>query len=189
MATNIYEIDPITDPRWPTLLTQNSRASVFHTPDWLRALQKTYGYDPVVFSTSNGEALSNGVAFCRVNSWLTGKRLVSLPFSDHCQPLANWCELEAILQHVEDNCHTEMWKYVELRPRADILECGHAFTVSESFAFHVIDLKQELSDIYRAFHESCVRRKIKRGEREGLTYESGRSVSLLNKFHDLLVLT
>ena len=33
------------------------------------------------------EPLENGFLFCRVESWLTGRRLVSLPFSDHCEPL------------------------------------------------------------------------------------------------------
>ncbi len=31
--------------------------------------------------------LTDGVVFCEVDSWLTGRRLVSLPFSDHCEPL------------------------------------------------------------------------------------------------------
>jgi lipid II:glycine glycyltransferase (peptidoglycan interpeptide bridge formation enzyme) len=38
-------------------------------------------------------------------------------------------------------------------------------------------------------HDSCVRRKIKRAEREGLTYEVGRSEELLQKFRQLLFLT
>jgi hypothetical protein len=27
------------------------------------------------------------LVFCRVRSWLTGRRSISLPFSDHCEPL------------------------------------------------------------------------------------------------------
>ena len=55
---------------------------------WLRALQKTYGYEPIAFTLSApSEALKSALVFCIVRSWLTGKRLVSLPFSDHCEPL------------------------------------------------------------------------------------------------------
>ena len=39
------------------------------------------------------------------------------------------------------------------------------------------------------FHDSCIRRKIKRAERENLSYESGRSNDLLEKFRSLLLLT
>ena len=86
----VYEIDPLCDPRWPEFLQNNPRASVFHTPGWLRALKRTYGYEPVVYTTTPATVeLTNGWVFCRVFSWLTGRRLVSLPFSDHCEPLVD----------------------------------------------------------------------------------------------------
>ncbi len=84
----VYLVDPLRDRRWPDFLRRHPGATVFHAPGWLLALQKTYGYEPVVFTTSRpGGELANGWAFCQVRSWLTGRRLVSLPFSDHCQPL------------------------------------------------------------------------------------------------------
>jgi lipid II:glycine glycyltransferase (peptidoglycan interpeptide bridge formation enzyme) len=63
------------------------------------------------------------------------------------------------------------------------------FKKSETFGFHRIDLKPDLSAIYRGFHDSCIRRRIKRAEREGLSYETGRSEELLQKFSYLLLLT
>src|SRR4030095_16686199 len=92
-------LDPLKDPRWDTFLFEHPSASVFHTRGWLEALSRTYGYKPVAFVTSSqGEKLTNGIVFCRVNSWLTGHRLVSLPFSDHCQPLVgNKRELQVLL--------------------------------------------------------------------------------------------
>src|SRR5216683_3051172 len=89
-ATNVHEIDPLGDPRWDQLVENHPKASVFHSANWLRALQSAYDYDPVVLTTSPpGVALSNGLVFCRIKSWLTGRRLVSLPFSDHCEPLVS----------------------------------------------------------------------------------------------------
>src|SRR5206468_3003538 len=85
----VCRIDPLSDPRWPAFLQRHPDASIFHTPGWLEALRRTYGYEPVVYTTCKpGQELINGIPFCRINSWLTGRRLVSLPFSDHCQPLA-----------------------------------------------------------------------------------------------------
>ncbi len=84
----VYAIDPLHDARWPEFVCRHPNASVFHTRGWLRALQTTYGYEPVVFTTSApDEGLTNALLFCVVRSWLTGSRLVSLPFSDHCEPL------------------------------------------------------------------------------------------------------
>ena len=95
----VFQLDPLTDKRWPELLRQHPRASVFHTQGWLEALRRTYGYTPILFATSPpDEALANGMVFCKVDSWVTGKRLVSLPFSDHSEPqVNNEKELLAIL--------------------------------------------------------------------------------------------
>src|SRR5579862_5526560 len=77
-----YQLDPTQDPRWTELVGRHPKASVFHTVGWLKALRCTYGYEPVAFTTSPPSGgLKNGIVFCRINSWLTGKRLVSLPFS------------------------------------------------------------------------------------------------------------
>ncbi|MGH9220750.1 MAG: hypothetical protein ACRD1W_15700, partial [Vicinamibacterales bacterium] len=78
--------DPIEDPRWSELLEHHSAASIFHSPGWLNALRQTYGYQPFVVTTSTGSILENGLVACEVKGWAS-RRLVSLPFSDHCDPL------------------------------------------------------------------------------------------------------
>jgi CelD/BcsL family acetyltransferase involved in cellulose biosynthesis len=186
----IHKLDPLTDIRWPEFLARDPRSSAFHSPEWLRALKDTYGYTPIVFTTTGTGELQNGVVFCEVRSWLTGNRLISLPFSDHCQPLADREELSAILHSLSDYRNGTKCKYIELRPAlgAD-LDGQSGLNVTESFTLHVIDLRPQLEQIYRRFHDSCVRRKIKRAERENLTLESGNTTDLLGKFRHLQLLT
>ena len=95
---SVYKIDPLSDPRWPEFLQRHPDAAIFHTPAWLEALRRTYGYEAVVYTASNpGSDLTNGIPFCRINSWLTGRRLVSLPFSDHCQQMIARSEREDLI--------------------------------------------------------------------------------------------
>jgi hypothetical protein len=189
----VYEFDPLHDERWVKFLLRHPESSVFHSVAWLSALQATYGYEPIVFTTTAPDApeLLNGVVFCRVKSWLTGNRLVSLPFSDHCEPLARDKDLHAIVGAVHSRRQSDHCKYIELRPLSaePVAEYSRTLGVSESFKFHSIDLRPDLGQIYRKFHDSCVRRKIKRAERENLTLESGNSSALLDKFRHLLLLT
>jgi lipid II:glycine glycyltransferase (peptidoglycan interpeptide bridge formation enzyme) len=187
----VYGLNPLTDPRWPVFVTQHPDASAFHSREWLDAIRRTYGYEPVAFTTSSGEALSNAMVFCEVRSWLTGRRLVSLPFSDHCQPLAAGRELSAILQYLTRERHARRQKYVEIRSVGKNACCDAetSFVKSNAFCFHTIDLRPELKTIYSGFHDSCIRRKIKRAEKEKLVYETGRSEELLKKFRHLLLLT
>src|SRR5580704_14198423 len=187
----VYEFDPLTDPRWPRFLDQHPEATAFHSPKWLAAIQKTYGYEPVAFTTSSDAGLDNAMVFCRINSWMTGRRLVSLPFSDHCRPLADGDDLAAILRHISGQRRFRGEKYVELRAMENDFEFGSdaEFSSSNTYHFHTIDLRPDLKSIYSRFHDSCIRRKIKRAERENLVYESGRSRELLEAFRRLLFLT
>lgn len=187
----MYKINPLTDPRWPKFVAGHPDASIFHTREWLSVLHLTYGYEPVAFTTHNDTDLANAVVFCEVQSWLTGRRLVSLPFSDHCQPLADAASLKEILHYLHKQRENQQLKYIELRPVLSdrTLDAQDQFTSSERFCFHTIDLRPDVDTIYKAFHNNCVRRKIKRAEREELLYESGRSDELLRKFRHLLLLT
>ena len=113
-----YQLDPIQDPRWAHLVQTHCKASVFHTVAWLRALRRTYGYEPVAFTTSPPTSeLKNGIVFCRVHSWLTGRRLVSLPFSDHCEPLCDSAEdVNFLIRYVQTALEHGDWKYLQVRP-------------------------------------------------------------------------
>src|SRR6266849_3544905 len=117
--TAIYSLDPLRDPRWAVLSEKHPDASVFHTPGWLEALRRTYGYEPVAYTTASpGTDLTNGVVLCRIRSLVTGRRLVSLPFTDHCEPLTERPEdLESLLHFLESRRTEEGWKYIEIRPR------------------------------------------------------------------------
>ncbi len=187
----VYIIDPLTDPRWPDLLKIHPDASVFHTPNWLHALQNTYGYEPVVFTTSApNEQMTNGIVFCRINSWLTGKRLVSLPFSDHCQPLVNSPqELESLLTEAKSYIKKCGQKYLELRPidfqTSECIDLGRA----EEFYFHSIDLTSGLDEISVRLHTTAVKQMITRAQRENLVYSEGRDDRHLDMFYRLLLVT
>jgi CelD/BcsL family acetyltransferase involved in cellulose biosynthesis len=138
-----------------------------------------------------GAEIEEAAVFCRIESRLTGRRLVSLPFSDHCQPLATGAGLRAIFAHAGEQQQQMRFRYIEMRPLTcdpSILD-GAAFGVSQSFAFHSIDLSPELPVLFKRMHDTSVRQRIKRAEREGLTYEVGRSEELLKKFRQLLFLT
>lgn len=89
----VYTINPLEDKRWAELSERHPHASIFHTTGWLEALRQTYGYGSIVYTTTPpGTALTNGMVFCRISSWLTGRRMVSLPFADHCEPLVDSVE-------------------------------------------------------------------------------------------------
>jgi CelD/BcsL family acetyltransferase involved in cellulose biosynthesis len=190
VATNVYEIDPLCDPRWADLVESHPRASVFHSTNWLRALQAVYEYEPVAITTCHPELpLTNGLVFCRVKSWLTGRRLVSLPFSDHCDPLINSPdELDEILLGMEQYVD-EGWRYIETRPGSWQPSSRTKLSKSLTYRLHLLDLRRSKEELFRSFHKDCVQRKIRRAQREKLRYEQGSSEVLLREFYRLFVMT
>jgi len=188
----IDALNPLTDSRWEEFVQAHPSSSVFHTSAWLKALRVTYGYESVVFTTSpQGARLTNGLVFCRVSSWLTGRRLVSLPFADHCDPLLEGAEdSKEVLGFLRHSMKAENWKYIELRPRPSkvLAEIAYAEKGS-SFCFHVLDLSPALDDLFERLQKSSIQRMIRRAEREGLSCEEGRSESLLEKFYRLMLMT
>ena len=176
--TGVFAIDPLRDARWPELIARHPNASVFHTCGWLGTLQATYGYEPVALTTSApNEHLTNAILFCAVRSWLTGSRFVSLPFSDHCEPLIECAEqFGTLCAHAEvteskgtvEVCGTTFgeplpWIWQGVQPRQYLLPSIGWIFVRVSSALH------------NGFHKDCIQRKIRRAERESLTYEAGRA--------------
>lgn len=190
-AARAFEIDPLHDPRWAALVDSHPRASVFHSPNWLQALRTVYGYKPFVVTTCPpGARLTNGLVFCRIKSWLTGQRLVSLPFSDHCEPLVDSSgELDDMLLYMRQNVDKHRWKRIEIRP-ISLEPSGHTkLARSVTYCFHRVDLRRSAQELFRSFNKDSVQRRIRRAERENLKYEEGTSENLLQEFYRLLVMT
>jgi hypothetical protein len=142
-----------------------------------------------ITTTPPGSELVNGIAFCRVRSWLTGNRLVSLPFSDHCEPLLNsQAELDCLLSGLRYDPQHRDARYIEIRPMTSRFGAHEAFTKLEEFRLHRIDLMPSPDALFNRFHKN-IQRNIRRAEGQLLRYKKGTSEMLLEHFRRLLTLT
>ena len=187
----IETLDPLLDPRWDKLVSSHPHATVFHTTGWLKALAKTYGYRPVALTSAGaGERLSDGVVFCEVRSRFTGARLISLPFSDHAQPLLNGGDgFAKMKQWMEAACSRGQWKYFELRPNICEMDPGSHLVATESFWLHTLDLAPSIEKLFSNLHKSCIQRRIRHAEHEHLTYERSCTDRLIDDFYSLTLIT
>ena len=190
----VYQINPLTDVRWQQFTQRHPRASIFHSSGWLRALQLTYGYEPVAYTLSApGTELTSAFVFSSVRSWATGRRLVSLPFSDHCEPLVDRDEdATEILNQISREASKSSYRFVEIRPQVSMAEVqgsDSSFGVSDTFILHRVDVRPTSEQLFRSFHKDCVQRKIRRAEKERLEYREGRSPELVDIFFELMLQT
>jgi Acetyltransferase (GNAT) domain len=191
VTMKLYTLDPLLDARWDDLVVSHPRASVFHHSGWLRALAKTYGYGTVALTTTPpGEPLRDGLVFCEIKSWITGSRLVSLPFSDHADLLSNE-EVGSfdLREWVLAAFSSHRWRYIELRPVRWRPRTDSALAASQSFWVHTLNLEPSLDRLFRNLHKSCIQRRVRRAEGERLSYERCRSQDALDDFYRLLMIT
>ena len=185
----MYSFDPLSDSRWLEFVQHHPHSSVFHSRAWIEAIHHSYGYQPIAFTTSPcGADLQNAVVFCLIDSWLTGRRLVSLPFSDHCEPLLD-SESDMLLigDMLLQELRRQRLSYMELRPLN--VPIGPGLRCSGTYCLHRLDLAPSLDVLYGNLHKNSTQRKIRRAERERLEYLEGRSDSFLDTFYRLWIHT
>jgi lipid II:glycine glycyltransferase (peptidoglycan interpeptide bridge formation enzyme) len=188
----VTRIDPLSDPRWQRFVDRHPQAGIFHTSSWLEALHRTYGYDAVAYAViGEDQEVISGIPFCRISSLITGRRMVSLPFSDHCQPLIDDGDhLRLLLSTIDADVAHDNMKFFELRPlELDYSQLGPASLAKNHEAvIHRLNLSRSRDEIMKGLNKSNVLRKL-RNERADLRMEEGRAQSLLDQFYSLLLLT
>ena len=118
-----------------------------------------------------------------VNSWLTGRRGVSLPFTDECAPLCADADAFAeIYREAVDHGRSRGWKHLEIRGGYPLFSGAPA---SSSFLGHSLDLRPGAAALFAGV-DSSGRRAIRKAERTGLTIEFSRELSAVRDFHSLL---
>jgi hypothetical protein len=102
------------------MLLRTPGATFFHSSAWAGVLSESYGYKPFYFTVMEGDRLRALVPLMEVNSFLTGKRGVSLPFTDSCEPiLEEGIEFQDLFARVIEHGQTRSWKYIDLRGREE----------------------------------------------------------------------
>jgi lipid II:glycine glycyltransferase (peptidoglycan interpeptide bridge formation enzyme) len=110
-----------------------------------------------------------------------------LPFSDHCDPLAdNPSDLAEIANTLKEESKRQKWDRVEFRPDSPLPGRIAGFQLHQPFYLHKLDLRPTLSRIFEKLSEDSIQRKIRRAERDALAYEDGTTESLIDRFYTLL---
>src|SRR5438132_6678146 len=80
---------PLTDVSLRNFVEQRTKDSFYYSQSWLDLITKLYGYTVIPLTTRNATGQFSGfLPLCLMQSPLTGRRLVSLPFSDYCPVVA-----------------------------------------------------------------------------------------------------
>jgi len=179
-------INPIEYHDWDSLLLRSQNHSLFHTSAWAKVLASSYGYKPIYFASFENGQLALLMPFMHVSSPLTGKRGVSLPFTDCCAPHFLRRELlqEAIKQAI-DYGKKAGWKYIEWRDSEYFME---EVPPSEIYYMHDLKLLRTEAELFSILKDNN-RRNINKAIREEVSIKIDQSLDSLRAFYQLNCIT
>jgi hypothetical protein len=181
-SDSVRRIDPLEEANWDARLKTCPAATFFHGTAWARVLQSTYGYTPAYFTMSESGCLRSLLPIMEVTSWLTGRRGVSLPFTDDCEPLWSDAALfRDLFRMAVEYGVAHGWKYLECR--GGKLLFAEA-PVSTAFHGHRLTLVSNVDALFAGV-ESAVRRAIRKAERSGVSVEVSRDLDAVRVFYGL----
>ncbi len=173
-------INPLQHPEWDSLLAAHPDSTLFHSAAWARVLHETYGQRPAYIARFGGGQLEL-LPIMEVCSLWTGRRGVSLPFTDVCPPLgAEGQDPRALYQLALEQGRQRHWRYLECRGGYYDLQGASPSLV---YYGHVIELEGGQEALFQRL-DGAVRRAIRKAERR-LAVEFSNSLESVRSFYAL----
>lgn len=192
-TTLVSTVDPTTDSRWGEFIADKEDATVFHSSAWARVIKDTYGYAPKYRIVENEDGrVKAAIPFYFIQSKLTGRRLVCLPFSDYCWPLGrDEADIKLLLDTIKGELNTDNYaaKWLEIRGwRNEDPETRFNLIGYNYYTRYLLELEPDLEALSDRFHLS-VRRCIHQAEERGVTVRLTNSEADMELFFKLHVMT
>ena len=179
-------VNPLDEPCWNGWILEHEGATVFHTAEWARVLAECYGYSGWCGVLKDAGRVVALLPVIEVASLLTGRRGVSLPFSDECGALlGEGVRLESVVEPMREFGREHGWDYLELRGGAESIPDA---VVSEEFLMHTLALEGEEEGQFRKLKGSH-RRNIQKARREGVEIHRLQTREAIDEYYALHCLT
>jgi hypothetical protein len=178
----VRRVNPLNHPGWDARLAAHPECSFFHSAAWASVLAETYRCSPVYFTVFSGDCLVALLPVMEMNSWLTGRRGVALPFSDECEPLGDGSRLKGtLIPEVLQYGRGRDWKYFECRGGKALFNQAPPF---QTFFIHELKLFKDERYLF-ARVESATRRAIRKAEKSGVTIEISQTPEAVQRYYAL----
>lgn len=188
MTYSIQVIDPCNSKEWMQFVECHPDASIFHHPAWMNMLRDIYHYRILAICVMEGELIQAGIPFADVRSFITGKRWISMPFSDYCMPLLpndNPAMVTALMTHLVEKQKHEIPR-VEIRWAVEATPNAHYV---RNFVTHTLKLDKDAAALFASFDKQGAQRSVRIAEREGVVVRECSSFEDFEVFYRLQIMT
>jgi hypothetical protein len=186
-------VDPGADSRWDKFVENHPLGWITHLAGWKKSLEKTFPHMKgfyLALLDEDHRTLKAALPLFAVKSWLTGKRLVSIPFATLCDPLISTQEeLEDLLVGAKNLLKEVGGSHIEIKSFKGIdFMKDNGFWIHDYYQHHFLVLPEDKEKLKSSFHRTCVRQRISRAYKSQLILREGNE-SDLKRFYRLHVNT
>jgi len=192
--SKVIEIDPIQDSRWDAFVKRHPFGWVVHLSGWKQVLETTFphmkGHYYAVVDPKTNE-IKAGLPLFDVRSWLTGNRLVSIPFATLCDPLVSSAEeMEVLRREAIHLFEKKNFSYLEIKMLhvAPFVESKN-FADECFFKHHYLELADGPDALWRNFNYKAVRYEINKAQKHNLTIKVADNENDFAAFYQLYATT
>ena len=160
----------LSDSRWNTFVEQQTRDIFYYSPAWLDLLTEIYGYSVFLLTTTNRTGqITGALPLCFMQSPLTRRRLVSLPFSDFCPLLAtDEAAAKDLVDQALSLAHQHRAHYLELRTGAnDMLAKRSDLVRGDLYVTWRLPLRSDVGVMWSGLRKP-VQHQIKKSQKLGV---------------------
>jgi len=187
---SVHIVEPWRDARWDAYVASHPRATVYHTSVWIRIVSEIGRYPCLCLLHESGGRVTGVLPLVSVESFLTGRRITTLPFSDLCFALADdAATVDALLAEARVLRARHRGAFHEMRG-APALRDGEylpaGLSPSGHFLNFLIPLNGDPEAVRMTFSRTGVRQTITKGARLGVTVRAG-GLADLDAFYALYV--
>ena len=177
--------DPLSHGSWDEEILSFPGSGFFHSRAWATVLSETYGYRPAYLRIrQNGQPVGL-LPLMDIRRPPTPRRGVSLPFTDHCDPLFTGIPFRSLFDAAVETGRERSWKILETRTTWDPFGTVRPY---ETFLGHVLDLTDGGERIFSRF-SGATRRNLRKAGREGVEVSIGNSWGDTMEYYRLHCLT
>ena len=172
------------DSRWRDFTLGHPGALPYHHPAWATLLAECYGYRAFAMALPGaGAGIAAGMPVVEAGVPLRGRRWVSLPFTDHCPPLASPEATDRKLAAAVNVARVQAG-VAQLDVKARIDDAGAH--LASTAVTHTLALGRDPEAVLRTFSRSQVQRNIRKAKGAGLELRrAGSARELTHVFYDL----
>ena len=186
-------INPHQDKRWDDFVATHPCGWIVHTSGWKKVIEQTFphikGHHPALIDTETNE-IKAGLPIYEIRSWLTGNRLVSIPFATLSDPLVSTRQQsDALLQSAIELQEHLGFSYIEIRTLGLNQLIDSSFRSNKDYKNHYLELAVGPEEIWKHIRYKSIRYLINKANKNKLALKVASGEGDFQSFYQLYAAT